>query len=292
MFEKLIKDINSQPKQEMIKIDMTKNPLVNRTFFKDYINDIDNIQPVDLYNLIKETHKSILSDIMTHNDTQYIDVFTNSRFLSTLIQVLGSVTLDYEERICCNKLAYDYFTVRNNDPYIKELFYTLSKIVNRDLIPTLVAIGIPENTASQLVMARYSSNREITNVKRVNFIISMGSKEIMTEQNIVYIYETLFDRFSPLFIGTMIDVYNDEEEWVTEDIMEIYSTISLVVLLILNNMPSDKIRKVLIAYAGDFYALYNTKPNAYRFSMNSLSADYSRITYVVEALKLEGTYVP
>lgn len=293
MFEKLVDDINNQTEEAKdISIDLAKSPAINRNFFKDQMEYIDTIRDRDLYNLVKEAHRSILEGIMTKNDTSYIDAFTNPRFLSALIQVLGNVTLDHEERICCNKLAYDYFTLKNNDSYIKQLFYNLSKIVNRDKIPSLLSIGVPENLAIHLALARYSSNKESINVKRVNFIITTSPKEVMTEQNIVYIYERLFDNFTPIFTATMTDVYNDEEEWVTDDIMEVYSTVSLAVLLILNNMTSDKIRKVLISYTGDYNALYSNRPNSKRFSLRSLSADYSRITSVVEALQEEGVYVP
>ena len=293
MFDKIMSDlINQEEEPKDISINLSKSPAINRDFFKEQANSLDTISDRELYDIVKATHNSILEEIMSRNDAQYIDIFTNPRFLTTLIQVLGNVALDYEERVCCNKLAYDYFTLKNNDAYIKQLFYTLSKIVNRDKIPALLSIGLPENLAIQLALARYSSTREIINAKRVNFIITTSPKELMTEQNIVYIYEKLFDNFTPIFTATMTDVYDDEEEWVTEEIMEIYSTISLAVLLILNNMTSDKIRKVLISYTGDYNALYSGNSNSYRFSMKAISTDYSRIIDVVEALKEEGIYVP
>lgn len=296
MFEKLINDIESNQKESpMVKIDLSKNPLVNKDFFRDRIQEIDIIQDKDLYDLVKESHKSILEDIMNRNDAQYIDAFTNPRFLSALIQVLRDTTLEYDERVCCNKLAYDYITLKNNDDYIKQLFYSLSKIVNRDKIPSLVAIGLPENLATYIALARYSSTKEIINMKRMNFILTTSPIELMTEQVIVHIYEVLVDRFTPLFVGTMFDVYDEDgpdEDWITDDIMEIYSTVSNAVLFILNNMTSDKIRQVLISYAGDYQALYSDKPNSYRFSMKCISGDFERIRNVLEALKLEGVIIP
>jgi len=294
MFEKFINDVKKQAEVEetTVSINISNNPALNKDYLRNRIDYIDSIEDDELYKIVKETHRSILEEIMTRNDSQYIDAFTNPKFLLALIRVLSNVTLDHSERVCCNKLAYDYFTLKNNDSYIKQLFYTLSKNVNRDKIPLLIAIGIPENLAIQLALARYSSNKENINVKRVNFIITSSPISIMNEQTIVYIYEKLFDNFTPIFSATMTDVYDDEEEWVTDEIMEIYSTISLAVLTILNNMPSDKIRKVLISYTGDYNSLYSGQTNASRFSLNALSSDYSRITAVVEALKEENVFVP
>ena len=293
MFEKFISDINNKPEEEKFVLDLTKNPTINKEFLRYQLNNsLDNIPDAELFNLVKETYPHILETIMDNNDAQYIDAFMNPKFLSVFIQVLSGVQLDLLQRTCCNKLAYDYFTLKNNDRYIKQLFYSLSKMVNRDIIPSLLSLGIPENLAIQIALARYSSTKETVNVKRVNFIITTSPKEIMTLQTIIWIYEKLFDSFTPIFEGTMFDVYDDEEEWVTDDIMEIYSTISLAVLEILNNMPSVNIRKVLISYTGDFETLHSKKLSSYRFSMSALSGDYERINNVVEALKAERIYVP
>ena len=292
MFEKFISDVNNRPEEEKVSIDISKNPAINKEFLRYQLNSLDTIPDNELFGIIKETYPHILEEIMSRNDAQYIDAFMKPKFLSAFIQVLSGVQLDLIQRTCCNKLAYDYFTIKNNDPYIKQMFYSLSKMVNRDIIPNLLSLGIPENLAVQIALARYSSTKENINVKRVNFIITTSPKEIMTLQTIIWIYEKLFDSFTPIFEGTMFDVYDDEEEWVTDDIMEIYSTISLAVLEILNNMPSINIRKVLISYTGDFETLYSKKPDSYRFSMSALSADYERITNVVDALRSEKIFVP
>jgi len=292
MFESFIKDIKNTPNESKeMTIDIGNNPFINKDYFRYHLDNIDSISDSELFNTIRTGYTNILEETM-NNDTTHLKALTNPRFLSVFIQVVGSTQLDLLHRICCNKLAYDYFTTSDTDQYIKQLFYSLSKMVNRDIIPGLLSLGIPEDLAVQLALARYSSTKEIVNVKRVNFIITTSPKEIMTLQTIVWIYEKLFDSFTPLFEGTMFDVYNDEEEWVTEDIMEIYSTVSLAVLEIMNNMPSINIRKVLISYTGDFETLYSKTPGAYRFSMKALSADYERITNVVDSLRLENIYVP
>ena len=112
----------------------------------------------------------------------------------------------------------------------------------------------------------------------------------MTEQMIVWIYEKLFDRISPLFYGIMFEVYSSQEEQdFGENFMEIYGTVSLACLDILNNMTSENISAVINRYIKDWE--YNGKPRV-RFSLRSLSGDYSRISRVVENIVANGSYVP
>ena len=293
MFEKLISDVENAKEEPTVAIDIYKDATINPEYTREVIRNIINVTKQDLYTTIRKSYKHILNDIMQYNDAEYINAFTDSKFLTTFIEVISNVPpLEGDEKLCCNKLAYDYFTLKNNDPYIKKLFSIMSKTTNKHEVQALLGIGIPEDIAINLALSRYSSTNEIINVKRVNFIITTSPIEIMTEQMIVWIYEKLFDRVTPLFVGTMTDRYNDEEEWVTDDIMEIYSTISLAVLTILNNMPSSDIRKVLISYAGDYSMIYKNKPDSIRFSIHAISGDYKRITNVVESLKAENIILP
>lgn len=288
MFDQYMKDIAKEPKRELVQIKLFDNPAYNTLVLEEKLRSLDSLEDREVYSLLRDGYESILSTIFIDKNRQYLDLFTNSRFVSILIQVMSSITnISHINRTYINKIVYDYIVLQDSDPYIKQLLYSLSKTVNKDILPRLLGLGLPEDIAIRLALSRFSSQKEIVNVKRVNFIIMTSPIEIMTEQMIVFIYEKLYDRFTPLFVGTMIDNCKSDMEG---DMDEIYSIISLAILDILNVMPSNDIRKVLISYVGDFQALYSK--NGYRFSLQCLSNDYARINAVVDALKYENIYVP
>lgn len=289
MFEQYMKDISKEPKREMIQVKLFNNPAYNPLVLKEKLYNLDSLQDKELFEIIKDSYEAILSDIFVDKNEYYLHLFTNTRFLSIMIQVVSSINnISHTNRTYINKIVYDYLTLDKKDQYIKQLMYSLSKMVNKDILPRLLGLGLQEDLAIYLALARFSSQKEIVNVKRVNFVIMTSSIEIMTEQMIVYIYEKLFDRITPLFVGTMID--NCKQD-MSSEMEEIYSTISLAILDILNTMPSNDIRKVLISYVGDYQAVYYK--SGYRFSMQCLSNDYARINTVVQALYAnENIYVP
>ena len=128
-----------------------------------------------------------------------------------------------------------------------------------------------------------------SNVKRLNFAI-YHRYEIMTEQIIIYIYEKLFDNFSDLFQATMLEVYSKEQQNdFGENFMEVYGLVSLAILVFLNNMTSENIRKVLIRYEEELKLL--SYPPV-RFSLRALSNDYSRVLSMVDKLNMSGHYIP
>lgn len=289
MFDQYMKDINKEPKKELVDVKLFCNPVYNPMVLNQHLHNIDTFSDKELFMLLKDSYPSILSDIFIEKNEYYLQLFTNARFLSIMIQVVSSTNnISHINRVYFNKIVYDYLTLDKKDQYIKQLLYSLSRMVNKDVLPRLLGLGLQEDLAIYLSLARFSSQKEIVNVKRVNFVIMTSPIEIMTEQMIVYIYEKLFDRVTPLFIGTMID--NCKQD-MSQDMEEIYSIISLAILDILNGMPTADIRKVLIAYVGDYQAVYHK--SGYRFSMQCLSNDYSRINSVVEALHSnENIYVP
>lgn len=296
MFENYINDLtkNSTVNQSkpLTAGEVLNNPLFNPDGFRIKLSNMDNLTDRDLYNLIKENYETILSDIFMKENPSYIELFTNSRFLSIMIQVMSSIIdVPYNIRVYCNKLAYDYLTYneKSDDKYITQLFLSLSKTVNKMIIPTLIGLGLSEELASYLALARYSSLKEMVNVKRLNFVIMTSSTTVMTEQMIVNIYCKLFTKCTTLFEGTMFNVFKQHE--MNEDMDLIYSTISLAVLDVLNSMTTADIRSVLMSYAQDYSALY--KNTGVRFPIESISyVDYGRILDIVDALKAEQIYVP
>lgn len=276
--------------KNMVNVDFNS---MNKCAFKSSLATIGTLDEHSLAVLIKNNIDEITEDILT-NRVPYANLFRDMRFISAFIRAISSIPVEYELKIACNKLAYDYFTSDNPDIEIKKQYLNISRVINRIEISKLVSIGLDENTACNLALSRYSSANEKTNVKRLNFSMYHRDANIMNEQMIIWIYEKMFNRISDLFYATMFEVYSPQEQddferSFGESFLEVYGTVGLSVLTILNNMTSENIRKVLLGYSEEWKSK-NQPP--VRFSLRSLSGDYSRITRVVEYLDSIGIFIP
>ena len=311
MFKNFYKQLEeNKPFKPKEYVDLNNSALFNPNLLYDRLSNIDALSDKELFELLKPNYETILSeacsdirpynavvqtdpysDITIRTKMLYLSLFLNTRFLTILSQTVNSQyeTMSYSSKILCNKIVYDYLTSTDRkDEYTKTLMYSLARIVNKSVIPTLIGRGLNEDLASYLALARYSSQKENVNIKRLNFIIITSPEEIMTEQMIVYIYESLFNNITLLFETTMFDTCVDNIG--TDSCGEIYSRISLALLDLLENMPIESIRKVLISYSGDYKMLHHGEIT--RFSMHSISGDYPRINSVVGMLEGERTFLP
>ena len=280
------KAVNTKPRSQMVN---TSFGDLNQNAFKASLNNIPNMDEHQIAILVKNNIDEISGDILS-GTIPYISLFEDSKFINGFIRAVSSIPIEYKFRLACNKLTYDYFTSDNALPEIKQRYLHISRVVNRPEISKLMSLGIDENTASNLTLCRYSSPNERTNVKRLNFTMYHKDPNVMTEQMIVWIYEKLFDRISQLFYGVMFEVYTPQEEQdFGDNFMEIYGTVGIAVLDILNNMTSENIRQVLLGYIEEWE--FRERP-CVRFTLRSLSGDYSHITRVVEYLDSMGKYVP
>lgn len=274
--------------QQQVMVDPNFDQL-NRNNFKASIPKLSQMDEHSIATLIKNNIDIISSDIL-HDDTEYAPLLQDPKFIAAFIRAINSIPMDYSTKLACNKITYDYFTSENPDQSIKQQYLNMSRNVNREAINKLLALGLDETTASNLALCRYSSANEKTNIKRLNFSIYHRDPNVMNEQMVVWIYEKLFDRISDLFQATMFEVYTQQQQDdFGENFMEVYGTVGLAVLIILNNMTSDNIRKVLSGYEAEWE--YQGRP-AVRFSLHTLSNDYSRINRVVEYLTSTGKVIP
>lgn len=275
---------------QSIKSEVTPNfDQLNKGIFKQSIPVIDQMDDHSLSVLIKNNIDSIAKDIL-NDDKEYASILTNQKFISAFIRAINSIPINYTIQLACNKIAYDYFTSDHPDQSIKKQYLSLSKTVNNKYITKLISLGLDENIATNLSLCRFSSVNESTNVKRLNFAIYNRDPELMNEQIVVWIYEKLFSRISDLFQSTMFEVYNQQQQTdFGDNFMEVYGTVGLAVLCILNNMTSDNICKVLIGYEEEW--IYKGRPPV-RFSLHALSNDYSKIGRVVEYLTSTGKQIP
>ena len=291
MFEDIVKGLPKEVNPKNVYLSMEDTNLGSIT---DRLFKLDKLSDQDLYNLVSKTYPYLLDEMFISGNMELINfLYTNPRFIMTLNNVLSrpDVKLTYLQTVYCNKLAYDFFTARGEkDNYIRALLVNLVKTVNRSVTPSLIGLGLNEETVSYLTNARYSSLKENIQVKRLNLEIMKRSSDVMTVQMIVDIYGKLFDRITPLFDGIMYDYWSNDQ-FVDQEVEDIYATINIAILEIVNNLPED----IMYHLLKNFYETYNLINNNKKVRFNIYSfckEDYPRLDYTLEMLKREGIILP
>lgn len=253
------------------------------------ISDIDNINDDEIKQIIIRQHTMILNyDLFLMNsDTrkQAQKLFTNKKFLKCFLDVIGTINLSIHEKTCINKLAYDYYVYYEKDKEISDLLFNITTWVNGNEVLTLSGIlGI--NGARMLSMIRHSSFKEKKNVHRVNtFIIKCGID--LSVQNIIDIFCFLYERFTPLFLYSMLEV---KPSGLTQDQSNRFDAISMALLIMLDSLTSVDMKKLLCDYA---FTLNMIRGNtSVRFSLRSAKA-YTRVLNIIKDIEIiEGLYIP
>lgn len=279
--------------------EITNNP----NLVLNKLKDIDNMSEQDIYKVITDHFDLIMDNIYnTTSPTNCLSLFTNNKFLLIFTQVLPQRLVyngnNIKYIITINRVIYDYIHHDSNmDEYKKGLIFNLARVNNKLFLNSLLAIGLTEDIAVNLCMNRYSSDDMYIPVKRLNKMLLMYPSKLMTEQLIVYIYERLFTRITPLLIGTMFD--NDLHFYhhhLSDEGREICDRESLAVLDLLENMPLNSIRDVLTSYsqfyvetANNLLASGRNVDNITRFSLKAINiVDYPRILNSIDIVEKQG----
>lgn len=291
MFEEVVKRLPLEVNPKNIYLSLNES---NVDYLKDKLFQLDKLSDEEVYNLICKTYSYILDEMFIAKNMDLIKfLYTNQKFIMTFTNVLSrpEIKLNLLQTIYCNKLAYDYFTARcQKDKYTNALLVNLSKVVNRSITPSLIGLGLGEDLSSYLVNARYSTVKEQIQVKRLNLVIMQQTTDVMSVQMIVDIYGKLFDRITPLFDGIMYD-YWPPEQFANQEMEDIYATINIAILEIVNNLPEDIMYHLLKNFY-DSYRLINLN-NKVRFNIYSFCKDdYPRLYYTLEVLRNEGIVLP
>lgn len=254
------------------------------------ISNIDSFSDEDLRTLIIKNHDIIFDyDLFLKNDTTREAaqaLFQNKRFLRALFSIINTLNLKSKEIICINKITYDYYVAGLEDKETYDLLFCISNLINNTTVVKLYAVlGI--DTSRVLAMIANSSFRDEKRVRRVNsFLIRYNQN--LTLQDIVNIYAILFNHITCLFIYTMLTPklpgMNMEE-------LKRFDMISQAMLILLNNLTSQDVKKVLYDYA---YLMKLRNNYNVRFGLKS-ATDYPRIQMIVNQIEnedFEGLVIP
>ena len=247
------------------------------------IRDIDSLNDDEIKTIIIRQYPTILNyDLflsVPETRNAALELFTNKRFLDLFFDVVGLLELSDSQKICINKLVYDYYSLPVKDVEVSEKLLSISYIVNNRLVIRLSAI-LGVNGARTLSMVANSSFRIDKKVHRINtFIIKCGIQ--LSVQNIVDIYLTIFDRFKDLFINSMLESisYLSIEDQQNEIIRNNFDNTSAALYAILDSMVSRDVEQVLLNYV---YALQILPKDAkVRFSFQNVTKMSERMKTII-----------
>lgn len=253
------------------------------------ISNIDNLDEKEIENIIIMQYSMILNyDLFLMSpDTrvQAQTLFTNKKFLNCFLNVSGCLSLNYHQKICINKLAYDYYITPDNDPEVSTLLYRLTNRFNSEEVVYLSSI-LGFNDANILAMIRNSTFKEDKAVRRVNKYIIKCNLDLSVK-NIIDIYYHLFERFTPVFIYSMMETRPIS---LNEFEARKFDNISVALLEMLNSLPESHIRKVINDYC--FTIKTNRDVTMVRFSIKS-AIRFTRIISIVRQVEIaEDIIIP
>ena len=289
---------------KMVKIQPATNPSFNIPILKQNIDNVDSMSDEELRNFVARNYKSILKNVFNGKETtKYLIKLQDVRFLDVFIYVFNSLQfIDSDDAVLINTLCYHYITLPKNkqNHLVVNRMLQLSSIVNKIYEPRLLGLGLSSNLVAMILIARFSDISIGVCIKRVNFIIITQPKELMTEKMIEDIFRIIYDcmncysRMFPYLMTDVIPEYDENNEktwWVTEEIAEVDSVLGLVIINILDSLPSQMIRDTLVNYTEARNTVYANHP--IRFSLQNLSEDYYRIKAVICGMEVnEGIFVP
>lgn len=258
----------------------------------DIVNKIMNINNLDeeeIKKIIIRQHNMILNyDLFLMSPdtrTQAQVLFTNKKFLKCFLEVIRLLNISQHEKICINKLAYDYYIIPNNNPEISNLLYQLTTEVNgKEVIALSSIIGMNESRI--LAMIKNSTFKEEKAVHRVNTYIIKCNFDLSVK-DIIIIYHHLFERFTNLFIYSMMEAKPNNLSPIEN---KKFDNTSIALLEMLNSLPEMDIRKVINDYA---FTLKMVKTDTVvRFAIKS-AVRFTRIISVIKQVEIaENINIP
>lgn len=296
IFDDYMREAANAPKMERVNVQemSTFVPYMDSELLMHELQKVDSMSDEELYKILGISFRNLFDIDFINKGAHRIQIakaFTNIRFVGALCNVVNSNELSALQKIACNKLIYDYFTMTSGkNEQIENILYNMGWSVNKEAIASLHGRGIDQKALIYLAVARYSTTDTILAVKRVNVGIIDQPISVMTEQTIVDIYSALFsENLTSLFNGIMFDTWDDKIEMDDEQ-EEIYGTISLALLDIVNDIPTEMIVQLLMAYAQSKQYVHTN--DFARFDIHAISDDYQRILYCISLVEADGIMVP
>ncbi len=298
--ETFYEDIKHNPKPE-IATDISNGkvfPYPKGELLKK-LQNIDSMSEKDAYNLVSDEFYSILSDIFKRNSKDYLFLLKSPKFLTIMIQVVNTHTIEYDEVVHCNSFIYNFLLYMsqtgNEDSYIKKLLFMLGEALNKTNTRRLMGCELSEQLSIFLSVSLMSSFEPAINIRRLNFALCTACPSVINAKKAIQIYEALFDKVRDLIVYTLFDraiVDSADDDWVTEDVYKADQMLTYATMIILESMVPIEITHVLISIAEE-YKWKNYSNSICKISFHSLNKSiFIKTNVIVEQLEGDGYIFP
>lgn len=280
--------------KETKSISFLDNSKTFPAIYKEKFIDINNVPEKEIYEVLNGSLKLILENLYNADDNRLEkSLFTNQKFLSTLVQLLidrnnRNEIMDLELLIRLNSFILICLNSKIEDELMRNTYVEMAYQTNKRAVDCLSPL-VSREIAIDMALIYFRSNDNFVNIVRLNDYIIKLPKKFINEQLVIDIY-TVFDydlgvlglsdlAKSLLFDFTIVENNNESEN---------LSIMINALLAMIEQTPSIT-RIVLMNITNYYYGLGNGMCRGMRISLsrNISPSEYPNIVQTINRMRME-----
>lgn len=271
---------SEEEKTEMVHF--LNNPEIFPEVYFEKFKQLDSMTDEQIFYELQDCLPYMLRDTKDNNP-ETIRYFADIRVLKALFNLSSRMKFSNENICELNRIfgLYKQIPEQNQSQEVLNLMYNISKQMVKGYIKDITTMtGISDKHALDIATSVLTGSYSLENVINMNICILNIKKELLTQQNIIFIYETFNEilSMSDLLLSVMVVGFYPQAIFNKES-LEKFDIITKAVLCMLDQQQYDDIYLVLKQYNS---SLYNNglRPKGSMWDLGR----YERIAYVAGRL--------
>ena len=280
----------------------------NRKYIYDFLGTALVKPEIEIYDFLSHNLSDTIYTLYANNNYQnkYKSLFIDAKFLSVLNQALVNYktqnsSLSSYDTLYIDCILYWFIVNQYNNEYTKMLWYMIANTINEDTVNRLKSLNLFDiELCNFLAIANNSSLIENVRVKRVNFTICTSIQRILSTEEFIAIYNTLYAGafkgllLSVLFSHEIDNVFFEQENTDRGKIAIANNNASIyAVLFMLEQMNAYDIIRLLKFVYYDYSNGFNYDSESLKISLKNLPKNlFPRILLAIENMTKEEMYLP
>ena len=271
---------SEEEKTEMVHF--LNNPEIFPEVYFEKFKELDSMTDEQIFYELQDCLPYMLRDTKDNNP-QTIRYFGDTRVLKALFNLSSRMKFSNENICELNRIfsMYRQIPEQNQSQEILNFMYNISKQMVKGYIKDITTMtGISDKHALDIATSVLTGSYDLENVINMNISILNIKKELLTQQNIIFIYETFNEilSMSDLLLSVMVVGFYPQAIF-NKEYLDKFDIITKAVLCMLDQQEYNDIYLVLKQYNS---SLYNNglRPKGSMWDLGR----YERVAYVAGRL--------